>query len=304
MRCAFRRCLCATAFVLIAGSLYGQDLDPRAYLNVPVGTNIAVAAYSRIWGDVLLDPSLPLDDVTTAIDGYALGYFRGINFFGRSANFRLAFPYARGTVQGTVLGDFLSVYRSGIGDLRGQLSVNLLGAPAMTRQEFARYRPKTNLFASFTFLAPTGQYSPSKLVNVGNNRWALKPELAATQQLGKFTLEGYAGVWFFTTNDEFYKGTSVRSQNPMFTGQVHVTYTFRPGLWAGADATFYSGGRTTLDGVDKDDRQNASRVGVVGSWAFAPRMAFKAQYTRTTTIRIGGKFDLLSFAYTYQWFDK
>ena len=303
MRCAFRRCLCATAFVFIAGSLYAQDLDPRAYLNVPVGTNIAVAAYSRLRGDVLLDPSLPVDDVSAAIDGYALGYFRGINFFGRSANLRIALPYLRGTVEGTVLGEFVSVYRSGLGDVRAQLSVNLLGAPAMTRPEFARYRPKTNLFASFTFLAPSGQYSQSKLVNVGNNRWAFKPEVAATHQLGKFTLEGYAGVWFFTTNNEFYKGT-VRSQDPMFTGQVHVTYTVRPGLWAGADGTFYTGGDTTVDGIGKNDRQNASRVGVVGSWAFAKSQAFKVQYTRTTTARVGGKFDILAFAYTYTWFDK
>jgi len=303
VRRALRRWLSAAPLFLLAGSLRAQDLDPRAYVNVPVGTNIAVAAYSRLWGDVLLDPSLPVDDVSAAIDGYALGYFRGIDFFGRSANFRVALPYARGNVVGTVLGEFVSVYRSGVGDVRGQLSVNLLGGSAMTRQEFARYRPKTNLFASFTFLAPSGQYSQSKLVNIGNNRWAFKPEVAATQQLGKFTLEGYAGVWFFTTNEEFYKGT-VRSQDPMFTGQVHVTYTFRPGLWAGADGTFYTGGRTTVDGVAKNDRQNASRVGIVGSWAFARSQAFKVQYTRTTSVRVGGKFNILAFAYTYQWFDK
>ena len=304
MRLVCRRSVCAAAFVVCAASLFAQDLDPRAYVNVPVGTNIAVAAYSRIWGDVNLDPSLPVDDVTAALDGYALGYFRGINFFGRSANFRVAFPYLRGSVQGTLLGEFVSVYRSGIGDFRGQLSVNLMGAPAMTRKQFAAYRPRTNLFASFTFLAPTGQYSPSKLINVGNNRWAFKPEVAATRQLGKVTLEGYAGVWFFTTNEEFYKGTSVRSQDPMFTGQVHVTYTFRPGLWAGADGTFYAGGRTTVNDVLKNDEQNASRIGVVGSWAFAPRQAFKAQYSYTTSVRVGGKFNILSFAYTYQWFDK
>lgn len=303
MRWAFRRCLCASTVLLIAAGLRAQDLDPRAYSVAPLGTNIAAFVYNRLWGDVLLDPSLPVDDVHAAFDIYAAGYFRSINFFGRSANFRVVVPYGRGNVDGLVLGEFVSVYRSGLGDARAQVSVDLLGAPAMTRQEFARYRPGTNLWASFTVAAPSGQYSPDKLVNIGNHRWAFKPEVAATHALGKFTLEGYAGVWFFTTNDEFYRGTAVRSQDPMFTAQAHVSYTFRPGLWAGADGTIYSGGRTTVDGVAKNDRQNASRVGIVGSWAFARRQAFKFQYTRTTSARVGGNFDILSFGYTYTWFD-
>jgi hypothetical protein len=90
----------------------------------------------------------------------------------------------------------------------------------------------------------------------------------------------------------------------MWTFQGHVSYTFRPGLWVGADATLYTGGDTTLNGVDKNDRQNASRAGVVASWSFLPGHAIKAQYTRTTSVRVGGKFDFLSFAYTYTWFDR
>src|SRR5512143_874180 len=173
MRRAPRRWLHAAPLLLLAGSLRAQDLDPRAYSNAPLGTNIAAIVYSRLWGDVLLDPSLPVEDANAAFDIYAVGYFRSINLFGRSANFRVALPYGRGNVDGLILGEFTSAYRSGLGDARAQLSVNLLGGPAMTRQEFARYRPKTNLFASFTVVAPSGQYSQSKLVNLGNNRWAL-----------------------------------------------------------------------------------------------------------------------------------
>jgi len=293
--------------ILLLGAVrsgHAQDLDPRAYVVTPLELNIAVAIYNHTWGDVLLDPSLPVDDVTARLNAYAIGYFRSINFFGRSANIRIALPYVTGHVEGLLLGQFAEANRSGFADLRAQMSVNLLGGPAMGRPEFAKYRPGSNLFASFTVVAPTGQYYPEKLINLGNNRWAFKPEVAFTQALGKWTLEGYAGVWFFTTNEKFYRGTSVRSQDPMLTYQVHASYTFRPGLWASLDGTVYTGGDTTVDGVNKNDRQSASRVGTNVSWAFAPGHAVKVQYARSTTVRVGGKFDILSFGYTYSWFDK
>ena len=287
----------------IAGSLVAQDLDPRAYSVAPLGTNIAVAVYSHLHGSVLFDESLPITDAKAAFDVWGLGYFRSIDFFGRTANVRAVLPYMDGNAQGFVSGQFASVDKKGLGDFRGQLSVNVLGAPAMTRAELPSYRPTTGVYASLTFLAPTGTYDSTKLINIGNNRWAFKPELAVVQPLGRWTLEGYAGVWLFTTNHDFYGGHT-RSQDPMYAFQGHVSYTFRPGLWAGADATLYTGGDTTLDGVAKNDRQNASRAGVVASWAFLPGQAIKAQYTRTTTVRVGGRFEFLSLAYTYSWFDK
>jgi hypothetical protein len=289
---------------LRAGPLRAQDLDPRAYAVTPVGTNIGVFLYSRLSGDVLFDPSLPITNVSATFDGFALGYYRSIDFFGRSANVRIAVPYAVGHVQGEVQEAFTRVYRSGLSDIRVQTSVNLLGGPAVGLEGFARRRPTRGVFASFTVSAPTGQYSPDKLVNIGTNRWAFKPEVAVSQPLGRWTLEGYGGAWFFTTNHEFFRGTNVRSQDPMLGIQGHVSYTFHPGLWAALDGTYYRGGATTVNGVFKNDEQSASRIGVVGSWSFAPRNALKFQYTRTSTVRVGGRFNILTLGYAFTWFDR
>src|SRR4029077_16312544 len=95
-----------------AGSARAQNLDPRAYTVTPLDLNIAVAIYNRTWGDVLLDPSLPVDDVTARLNAYAIGYFRSINFFGRSANIRVALPYVTGHVEGLLLGQFAEADRS------------------------------------------------------------------------------------------------------------------------------------------------------------------------------------------------
>jgi hypothetical protein len=36
-----------------------QELTPRFYWPSPRGTKVAVAGYSHVYGDVLMDPSIP-----------------------------------------------------------------------------------------------------------------------------------------------------------------------------------------------------------------------------------------------------
>jgi outer membrane putative beta-barrel porin/alpha-amylase len=291
--------------LLSAGSLRAQDLDPRAYAVTPTGVNVLGIGFGRTWGDVNFDPSLPVSDVTARLGAVSLGYYRSLDFFGRSANIRVAFPYGWGHLEGLLQGQFTTLDRYGLIDSRVQFTVNLLGAPAMARPEILRYRPKTNLFASFTVIIPDGNYHSDRLINIGSNRWAFKPEIAWTQALGRWTVEAYAGVWFFTTNRSYYPaGTSERSQDPLASYQGHVSYTFRPGLWAAFDATYYSGGLTSVNGVPKNDRQSASRAGLTLNVPIAANQAIKAQFARTTTIRVGGKFNVATLSYSYAWYDK
>jgi len=297
------------AFLLIlllgTGALRAQDLDPRAYAVTPLGTNFVGIGFGRSWGDVTFDPSLPVSDVTARLGAVSLGYYRSLDFFGRSANVRVAFPYGWGHLEGLLQGQFTTLDRYGLIDARAQFTVNLMGAPAMTRPEFRQYRPGMNLFGSFTVIIPDGTYHSDRLINIGSNRWALKPEIAWTQPLGKWTVEAYAGVWFFTTNTSYYPaGMSERSQDPLASYQGHVSYTFRPGLWAAFDATYYSGGQTSVNGLPKNDRQSASRAGLTLNVPIAANQAIKAQFARTTTIRVGGKFNVATLGYSFAWYDK
>ena len=107
-------------------------------------------------------------------------------------------------------------------------------------------------------MAPFGRYDSDRLINLGSNRWAFKPEIGVYQPLGPWSLELYGGAWFYTDNDNFLGGAR-REQEPIATLQAHVSYTFRPGLWLAADATYYAGGRTTVNGVQQDDRQENTR---------------------------------------------
>jgi len=178
--------MCALLTQFICGSTAeGQELEPRAYSAAPVGTNFIVATYTHLGGDVLTDPSLPITDVSAAINEFGVGYEHVFEFAGRSASIGLLAPYVSGDVTGKVFDAPNQVHRAGLGDVRFRFAIDLLGGPALTPEEFARRAPAAIVGTSLTVVAPTGQYEPAHLINVGTNRWAFKPELGVSQPIGK-----------------------------------------------------------------------------------------------------------------------
>ena len=107
---------------------------------------------------------------------------------------------------------------------------------------------------------PWGQYDDSRVVNIGMNRWLFKPEIGVSKASGPWTLEFTAAATFFTDNTNFYGG-STRSQDPIYSFQGHAIYSFRSGIWASFDVNYFTGGRTTLDGMRGNDFQQNWRVG-------------------------------------------
>ena len=292
---------------LLAGGLTcgvaAQELTPRVYHPAPTGGNLVQVSYGRAQGEVLFDPSLPFEDVNAGINTGTLLLGRTFGLFGRSANVIVGLPYTWGDIDGRVEGEYQRVTRSGLGDLRGIITFNFVGGPALTPREFAQHRPDTIVGLSLAVVAPTGQYDPSKLINIGSNRWSVKPQLGLSKTFGPWYLELYGGVWLFSNNTNFYGG-SLREQDPIGTFQAHVSYTFRRGLWVAGNATFYGGGRTTLDGVVKADLQSNSRLGVTLALPLGRRTTLKAAWATGFTTRIGADFDSFGVAVSTFWFGK
>jgi len=287
----------------LAAAVAAQELNPRAYAPMATGGNIVMLSYGRSSGGVLFDPSLPVEDVHAVIHSGALLYGHSFGLLGRSANAVVALPYAWGEMDGLLAGEYQRITRSGLADLRGQLTVNLLGGPALAPRDFVTHRPTTILGVSLAVAAPTGQYDPAKLVNIGSNRWSFKPELGFSRTKGRVYLELYGGVWIFGANGDYYGG-SVRKQDPIGTFQAHVSYTFKPRLWLAVDATFYTGGRTTVDGTAKADLQRNSRLGAALALPVGRRSALKGTWATGFTTRIGADFDSFGVAFQTVWFGR
>ncbi len=279
-----------------------QDLEPRAYSRAPVGTNFIVFSVGHQSGDVLLDSALPLRDVSVKFNSLVLGYGRTFGVAKRQAQLSFAAPYIVAHAKGTVFESQQEVRRSGLGDVRVRFSVNLFGSPALTPKEFATRKSKPLLGASVTVVAPNGQYDPNRLVNIGSNRWAFRPEVGFSYPLKRWTFEASTGVWLYATNNDFF-GHVRREQKPLESVQGHVIYTIRPRMWAAFNATYYRGGSTIVNGVRNADLQQNSRFGGTFSFPLKKRQSIKVAFFKGLTTRFGG--DLTSFAvgWQYTWFD-
>ena len=186
--------------------------------------------------------------------------------------------------------------------MRFRVAANLLGDPALTPEEFARRNPSTILGVSLSVVAPTGQYVPSRLINIGSNRWSFKPEIGLSQPFGNWFVEGAVGVWLFTNNADFFGGRQ-RSQDPLFAFQWHGGYNFLPGLWIAADFTYFAGGQTSVNGVNDHDLQDNTRYGITLSVPLARQWSAKLAWSRGLTTRVGGDFQTFSLALQYRWFN-
>jgi hypothetical protein len=279
-----------------------QDLEPRAYAASPVGLRFIGLAAGRSTGDVVVDPSLPIEDVEAAVNSIGLAAGTTFDLAGRTALIVAAFPYAHADVTGRVGETAGHVTRSGLADPRIKLSVNLIGGQALRPSEFARaVRRPTIVGASVTVVPPLGQYDRTRLINLGANRWSFKYEGGVSHAIGKWTVEGYAGAWTFTTNEAFYTGDVVRQQDPVLALQTHVSYTVRPRLWFSFDATWYSGGTTTVDGVEKSDLQRNSRIGGTLSLPLAAQQSIKVAASIGATTRVGANFTTIAAAWQLSW---
>jgi len=292
----------ALVVLLVTASLsaQAQELEPRAYRTLPTGFNFLVLSYSYSTGNVVADATSSVQDLSLDANIAGFGYLRSLGIFGRSASVTLQVPYV--FLSGTALldGEPVSGTRTGTADARLRLAVNLLGGPALAPAEFARYRQRRNLGVSLTVSAPSGEYESFQRVNLGANRWGLKPEVGYSSVRGRWILEAAAGIWFFTTNDEFFGGTTLR-QDPIAGLQAHVSYNVNRRVWLAVDGNWFAGGRTSVSGTELSTWQRNSRFGLTLSVALARGQSLKLAAHSGVFTRAGAEFDLASIAYQFGW---
>jgi len=295
---AILACVVAGLFLSLSPRMTAQELSPRTFWPAPNGTKIAVVGYSYSSGDVLMDPSLPIWGVDSKIHTGFFAYLQTFSLLGRTANILLEQPYSWGTTQGRIAGIPAMRDYSGFNDLGVSLTVNLLGAPTMTPADFQdlRAHPRPILGASVKVVAPTGEYDQDRLLNVGANRWAVRPKLGCILPLhAKWLLETDVGAWFFSDDDDFIQGR--REQDPIIAAEVHLVKRFKPGFWASVEATYFAGGRQTIGGNRLGDEQHNARIGATVVVPFLRRHAIKAGYSTSVITEYGNEFHQALLAY-------
>lgn len=277
-----------------------QDMEPRSYSNAPVGLNFLVAGYGYTRGGVAFDSSVPVSNPQLTTSSALLAYARVLDFWGQSAKVQVIVPFTGLNGTADYAGQNASREVSGFADPLFKLSVNLYGAPALSLPEFASYQQDLIVGASLRVSAPLGQYDDRKIINLGSNRWSFKPEVGVSKALGRWTLEGTAAATLYAANSDFFGGNT-RAQDPLYSLEAHVIYSFSRGVWGSLDATYFAGGRTTLDGTQSSDLQQNWRFGGTLAFPVDLRNSIKLYGSSGVSARTGNNFDLIGIAWQHRW---
>jgi hypothetical protein len=241
---------------VLGATASAQFSDPRKYQNFPVGVNQIEVTYAYVRANSSLDPSLVIADAKLHLNQGAVSYTRYFSFFRRMAWITPTLPMAG--INGTISGTKLNGSTAGLGDSSFEFAVLVKGGRALRPEEFANYKPTTSVGIDVAVTAPTGSYSADKILNLGADRWAFRPEIAVSYPFGreqKWTLDGYANSYFYTDNTS-YHGAQILRQEPLPAIEGHLSYTFLESLSASLDTRYSFRGDTVVNGVSQNNSQN------------------------------------------------
>ncbi len=305
--------LSATSFCLViilitAGSTVtalAQEIEARRWNHLPIGANFGGSAYGFTVAEVAFDPVLLLDDVKLDLHSIPIRYLRSFELLGRSARFEFWESYQIAYWEGTLNGVPATTTRSGWSDMSLRLGVNLLGAPPLKGEEYAKYRAQTEVETlvglGLVVQLPTGHYINDRLLNLGSNRYTFRPQLGACHNRGKWSAESTFAAWIYTDNDDFFNG-NLLEQAPFYTLDGHLDYSYRPGLWAGVGLGYGVGATSTINGINKNDnRENFGWETSVG-YPLTPKLGIKLAYVGLRTlVPVGADSDSIAAGLSLLW---
>lgn len=280
---------------------FSQDLEPRAYANIPKGTNVLAVGYGYNKGNVLSDPSLPVKDFKINTQIFAINYIHSFGLANKLARVQVSIPMA--DMQGKLIlnGEQVTGSRTGFADARIRFGINLTGSPALDRKNFRQYQQKAIFGVSLVTSVPIGKYYDDKKINLGANRWGFKPEIGISKRFKHVYAEAYVGTWFYTNNNNYFGGNELK-QNPTLSFQAHASYYFKNQMWVGFNTNWYEVGEVAINDVYSDDSQKDWRVGATFSVPITKTQALRLQYHTGIYANLGLNYDSLTLAYQYVFF--
>lgn len=272
---------------------------PGEYANLPLGYNYGEIIYSNVDGNVSLDTALPIGGLDASVSSWVLRYFKYYNAGGQIGRWGVLIPWAR--VSGDLRGTPISGSNDGFGDPVIMVTKTFKGAPALPLPQFVGYEQDTIVAGLLAIEVPLGKYDRDRILNIGTNRWAFKPEVAVSKKVNQWAYEVYGNVQFFTDNDE-HLGSNTLEQDPLWGLEGHIIRDFKLGRRVSFDVLYALGGATALNGVDRDDKQNNFVIGTNIIVPVSPADILTLIYqTNSRSIEGSPDFDVWSVVFTHLW---
>jgi len=283
---------------VLTGNALGQDLEPRRWTPMPPGMNVVGGGYVATTGDVLFDPVLLVEDAE--LDGHtvAVSYVRSFAIAKKLARLDVIVPWQNLTWSGLLDGVPATASRIGLADPKVRLSVILAGAPASANPEASS---STVFGAAVAISLPLGEYLDEKLLNLGQNRIVIRPQIGVLHTRGKWSYELTGSTFLYGDNDDFLVDSTLE-QDPLYALQGHVIRVFdRPGYWAALSVGHAWNGRSTVDGERADDSKRLFLSAVAFGMPVGARQGIKFAYIRSRTkTDKGADTDSLAIGWSYR----
>lgn len=294
-------CFAATeAMAQVPGRFYLKSLDGANGIPVIVNSMSGNTNPFDMSHNVTAGASF---DATMAMVGYAHTFA----LFDRSAMAAVILPMGRISGDVVVGGKTVNQQASGFGDPMLEFDINLIGPRSQKNiPDAMRYEPGFSLDLLADLALPIGEYDNTKQLNIGQNRWYGRIGMPVTVQLGPWipgqrtTLEFLPAVWLFGDNTD-YVGTTMKT-DPMYQLDAHLTRDFTEHAWGSLDASWYSGGQATINGV-KGSKLNNLGVGLTLGYTVNDNLNLTVGYKSTVNDNAAGDLSMNSFMVTlvYGW---
>ncbi len=282
-----------------------QELEPRRWGHVPTNLNFASGGYSYTEADIFFDPVLRIENAKLEMNTWSVKYIRTFELFQKSARIDFVQSYQEGHWVGLVDGVHTSIKRSGLTDSILRFAINFYGAPPLKGKQFAAYRAKadveTIVGTALVVQLPTGDYMNDKLINLGTNRYTFRPQLGVVHNRGNWSMELTGEIWLYSDNVDFLNGNKLE-QDPYYTLQTHLVYTYRPELWIAASAGYGFGGESTVSEVEKNDRRENLAWALSIGYSITRQLGVKIIYLSTRAQEpIGQDTDSIAVGFSVFW---
>lgn len=286
-------------------TIKAQALEPRILSDIPIKGNIFVASYAYSQGDILLDVASPVQDLESGVNTLVMAYARTFKLFNKLTKVDAIIPYAFADFSGRLNDVAATTSRSGFGDPLFRFYMIIVGSDPLELKDFVKHKPdKFKFGAGIRISPPLGQYDSSKLINLGTNRWTFKIGIAGSYTfVNKIVLEGQIKSWFFTQNNDFFNGGTVK-QNPLFSAQLHLTYIFKPGIWLSGSIAQTNSGMTYINDVEQEKINTNTKYGLTFSYRVNKKNGLKITFTNGVPNRYAFDYTSLIVFYNFIWFDK
>lgn len=279
---------CLLLLLALNANVQAQEIEARQYSNAPIGINFVTGGIAQARSD------------SYRLTTEAINLTRIIDVFGQSGRISILLPYAQLSGSGGIGNQNMNATAEGLSDPVVKVSTNLYGAPALSLEEFKHYQQDLIIGASLAASIPWGKYNSEQMINVGANRSLIQPGIGASQAIGPWRLELAGMATIYTSNTNFLGGNTL-SQNPMYSTEAHAIYYFQNTAWISADATYYTGGQSYVNGIPINGSQENWRFGSTLSYPIDKQNSIRLTGSKGVYSRTNTSYDALGISWQFRW---